>query len=186
MVRSARPKAFRAIAFEMHTDVGCSQAPRPGRDSDGSGTTTPSRATTRTSSDRFARFRQPTQVLTGIILSRIAWRRWRRGPSDALANIQLSSETLRLVPFIRRSLLSSQRQRATGTVEERLRKRSGASREADGAFHSLTGHALVGCAAGWLPRSLVAPLVGCPAGWLPRRFCRTVPANPSTSPYPPA
>jgi hypothetical protein len=137
--RSARPKAFRATACEMHTEVGCSQAPRPCRDSDGSGTTTPLRATTRTSSDRSARFRQPTQVLTGIILSRIALRRWRCRSSDTRANIQLSSETLRLVVFIRRSLMSSQRQRATGAVEERLRKRSGASCEADGAFHSLTG-----------------------------------------------
>jgi len=66
------------------------------------------------------------------------------GPSDAQANLQLSSETLRLVSFIRRSLMSTQRQRATGTVEERLRKRSGASCEADGAFHSLTGGAVSG------------------------------------------
>src|SRR5580698_8817640 len=54
-------------------------------------------------------------------------------------NLQLSSETLRLVPFILRLLMSTQRQGATRTVEERLRKRSGASCEADGAFHSLTG-----------------------------------------------
>jgi len=46
------------------------------------------------------------------------------GPPSAagIANLQLSSETLRLVLFIRRSLMSSQRQGATRTVEERLQK----------------------------------------------------------------
>ena len=54
------------------------------------------------------------------------------------ANPQVSSETLRLAPLTWRSVMSSQRQGATRTVEESLRKWNGASREADRGFHSLS------------------------------------------------
>ena len=55
----------------------------------------------------------------------------------AVLNVQLSSETLRLVPLTLGSVMSSQRQGATRTVEESLRKRNGESREAARGFHSL-------------------------------------------------
>jgi len=45
--RSARPKARRLIAVSTHSRVGWTHAPRPGSVADGSATTSPSRATTR-------------------------------------------------------------------------------------------------------------------------------------------
>jgi hypothetical protein len=44
-------------------------------------------------------------------------------PSYGSLNLQVSSETLRVVEFTWRSLMSYQRQGATRTVEERLQKR---------------------------------------------------------------
>jgi hypothetical protein len=57
-------------------------------------------------------------------------------------NPQLSSESLRVVAAGGGSVMSFQRQGATRTVEEGLRKWSGASCEAERGFHSLTGDLL--------------------------------------------
>jgi hypothetical protein len=72
-----------------------------------------------------------------------------------LAKPQLSSETLRVVGTSTTTVMSSQRQGATRTVEERLWKRSGASCEANRVFHSLS---CVFCAPPPLRRAYPAPL----------------------------
>ncbi|MDQ1546991.1 MAG: hypothetical protein QOH69_1895 [Actinomycetota bacterium] len=78
----------------------------------------------------------------------------------AALNVQVSSETLRLVPLTRGSVMSSQRQGATRTVEESLRKRNGESREADRGFHSLS------CCIFWAPPPLRRPF-SCALGAYP-------------------
>src|SRR4051812_44946890 len=61
--RKARSKALRATARSRQGRRGCAHAPRPGRRRPRSGTTRPSTAAKRISSDGGAGGRQPTQVL---------------------------------------------------------------------------------------------------------------------------
>ena len=69
---SARPKALRFIEDSMHARRGCTQAPRPGSDADGSTVAPPLCTTTLTREDASTRWRQPRQVLTDFIVSPIA------------------------------------------------------------------------------------------------------------------
>ncbi len=66
--RNARAQARRSVAVSTQSRVACTHAPRPGNRAWASTTTDPSSATTLTSEDRGARWRQPRQVLTGSML----------------------------------------------------------------------------------------------------------------------
>ena len=68
-LRNARDQARRAVAASMQSRVLCTHAPRPGSPARASATTVSSRTTHRTSEERGARRRQPTQVLTGSIVA---------------------------------------------------------------------------------------------------------------------
>src|SRR3954451_5949868 len=63
--RKARLKARRAVAASQHSRAGCSQAPRPGADPRGSGTTHPLTLAKRCNFACGTRSRQPTQVRHG-------------------------------------------------------------------------------------------------------------------------
>src|SRR3954454_13143666 len=60
--RKARSKARRAVAASQQSRAGCSQAPRPGADPSGSGTTRPLTLAKRRNLACGARSRQPTRV----------------------------------------------------------------------------------------------------------------------------
>jgi hypothetical protein len=72
-VRSARPKARRRTARSTQSRVGCTHAPRPGAEPEGSGTSPSPPATTLSRAERSSRARQPRQVRRGSILPRLSF-----------------------------------------------------------------------------------------------------------------
>ncbi len=130
--RSARPKALRAIDLSTHAGVGWTHAPRPGSAPDGSGTTSPSRATTLNKEDLSVRTRQPRQVLTGSIVAPSSFA--GVGRHNSQQNLQLSSETLGVVgtPKLSRFFSTARgnpnrRRKAQEAERRKLRSREGLS-----------------------------------------------------------